>query len=151
MAINIKELMNKANSVTEVTAGNTSGGTSKMSVTIVYSRNGKRLTISKKLADTLKLTDVAQISFIIDEGIILLGKVTSEVEENRIEMTLKDDFDTIKETSTGRKIAYNADAVLGIVKGFQLDYSKCSSKSFDKIEIDSSDPDNPIAVIKIGV
>lgn len=149
MAINVHELMKKANNVTEVTAGNTTSGTSKMSMSVVYSRNGKRVTISKKLADVLKLTDVAQISFIFDEGIVLLGKVTSAVEDNRIEMTLKDDFDTIKDTVTGRKFAYNADAVFAIVKGFNLDYSKCSSKSFDKIEIDSSDHDNPIAVIKI--
>ena len=122
-----------------------------MSLTVVYNRNGKRITISKKLAEALKLIDTAQLSFVIDAGVILLGKVTSENKDERIELALKDERNTIQGGVTGKKISYNADAAYGIATGFNLDYSKKSSISFDKIEIDSSDAENPIAVIKAEI
>ena len=149
MPVNITELLSKATKVSKVTEGNTAGGSSKMSFSVVYNRNGKRITISKKLAEALKLIDTAQLSFVIDAGVILLGKVTSQNKDERIELALKDERNTIQGGVTGKKISYNADAAHGIATGFNLDYSKKSSISFDKIEIDSSDAENPIAVITI--
>jgi len=58
-------------------------------------------------------------------------------------------MDNIKGIATGKKISYNADAAYGIVNAFNLDYTNCSSKSFTKIEIDRSSPDNPLAIITI--
>ena len=145
MPVNSTALLSKANNVKKITMGNTSGGNAKKSITVVYNVNGKRITISKALAEALKLEATAQLSFVIDDGVILLGKVTSQNEDERIELVLKDEKDTIK----GKKISYNADAAYGIATGFNLDYRKNSSKSFDNIEIDYSNPDNPIAVITI--
>lgn len=149
MPVNSTALLSKANNVKKINMGNTSGGNAKKSITVVYNVNGKRITISKALAEALKLEATAQLSFVIDDGVILLGKVTSQNEDERIELVLKDEKDTIKKTITGKKISYNADAAYGIATGFNLDYSKNSSKSFDNIEIDYSNPDNPIAVITI--
>ena len=149
MPVNSTALLSKANNVKKITMGNTSGGNAKKSITVVYNVNGKRITISKALAEALKLEATAQLSFVIDDGVILLGKVTSQNEDERIELVLKDEKDTIKKTITGKKISYNADAAYGIATGFILDYRKNSSKRFDNIEIDYSNPDNPIAVITI--
>ena len=149
MAINVKDLHAKATKVSKVTEGNTAGGSSKMSFSVVYNRNGKRITISKKLAEALKLIDTAQLSFVIDAGVILLGKVTSENKDERIELALKDERNTIQGGVTGKKISYNADAAYGITNSFNLDYKNRSSYSFDKIDIDHSDPDTPIAIITI--
>lgn len=149
MSVDSKALMKRATSISKITQGNTAGGTSKMSITVVYNRNGKRIVISKKLAEVLKLTSTAQVSFVVDDGVILLGKVTSDNKDERIELTLKDEKDTIKDVITGKKISYNADAAYGIATSFGLDYSNKSSMSFDNIEVDDSDPDNPIAVITI--
>ena len=149
MPVNIKELMQRANRIAEVTEGNTTGGTSKMSISVVYHRNGKHIILSKKLSEALNLTDVAHISFVIEDGIVLLAKYLSDSDDDRIVLKLNDEKDNIKETVTGKKIAYNADAAYVVANSFNLDYSKSSSKSFDKIEIDRSNPDNPIAVIQI--
>ena len=142
-------LMSQATSIQEITKGNTSGGTSKMSLGVVYSGNCKRIVISKKLAEVLKLTDVAQLSFVVDKNSVLLAKVTSNDPTKRMELGLKDEKDTVKDAVTGKKISYNADAAYGIVTAFGLDYKGRSSRSFDKIEIDNTDPNNPVAVITI--
>lgn len=144
-----KDLMQKASNVETIKQNNPSGGSSKMSFTVVYNINGKRLTISKKLAEALKLGDTAQLSIVETAGIVILGKVTSEDPKMRLELDLKDEKDSIKGGVTGKKIAYNSDAAYGIATLFNLDYSKNSSKSFDKIEIDNSDPDIPLAIITI--
>ena len=149
MAINVKDLLAKATKVSKVTEGNTAGGSSKMSFSVVYNRNGKRITISKKLSEALKLEDKAHISFVVDEGVVLLGKATSENKDERIELALKDERNTIQGGVTGKKISYNADAAYGITNSFNLDYKNRSSYSFDKIDIDYSDPDSPIAIITI--
>ena len=64
-------------------------------------------------------------------------------------LNLKDEMDTIKGNVTGNKITYNRDAAYIIANGYSLDYTRCSSKSFDKIEIDSTAPDNPVAILTI--
>ena len=146
---NLEEIKRKFASISKVTEGNTASSTAKVSLTVVFNRNGKRVTISKKLAETLKLADTAQLSFDIEDGVILLAKITSNNPDERIALELKNEMDKIKGVPTGKKIAYSADAAYGIVNSFDLDYTNCSSKSFTAIEIDSSDPDNPIAIITI--
>ena len=146
---NLEEIKKRFASIAKVTEGNTASSTSNMSFTVIYSNNGKRVTISKKLAEALKLTDTAQLSLDIEDGIVLLAKVTSDDPDSRIELVLKDEMDKIKGIPTGKKIAYSADAAYCIANSFDLDYTKCSSKSFDKIEIDNSDPGNPTAIITI--
>lgn len=89
MPVNSTALLSKANNVKKITMGNTSGGNAKKSITVVYNVNGKRITISKALAEALKLEATAQLSFVIDDGVILLGKVTSQNEDERIELVMK--------------------------------------------------------------
>lgn len=149
MPVNTRDLMKKATSIAKVTEGNTSGSTLKMSLSVVYNKNGKRLTLSKKLVDTLMLTDTAQISFIIEDGVVLLGKNLSANEDERIVLILKDEMDTIKGVPTGKKQAYSADAAYIIATSYGLDYTKYSSKSFGSISIDDTDPTSPVAVIII--
>ena len=146
---NIEEIRRKFANISKVTEGNTASGLSKMSLTVVYNRNGKRITVSKKLAESLKLTDTAHIAFAIDEGTVLLAKHLSDDEDARVVLGLKDEMDTIKGVATGKKIAYNADAACIIASKYGLDYTKCSSKSFNNIEIDNTDPENPLAIITI--
>ena len=137
---NIEEIRRKFANISKVTEGNTASGLSKMSLTVVY---------SKKLAESLKLTDTAHIAFAIDEGTVLLAKYLSDNDDERIVLNLKDEMDTIKGNVTGKKITYNRDAAYIIANGYSLDYTRCSSKSFDKIEIDSTAPDNPVAILTI--
>lgn len=146
---NIEEIKNKLASISKITEGNTVSGSSKISLTVVYNRNGKRISISKKLAELLKLTDTAHIAFVIDENIVLLTKHLSDDEDARVVLGLKDEMDTIKGVATGKKIAYNSDAAYIIASNYGLDYTKCSSKSFNNIEIDNTDPENPLAIITI--
>jgi len=146
---NIEEIKRRFASISKVTEGNTASSSSKMSLTVVYNHNGKRITVSKKLSESLKLTDTVHIAFAIDEGTVLLAKHLSDNDDERIVLNLKDEMDTIKGDVTGKKIAYNADAAYVIANSYGLDYTKCSSKSFSKIEIDNSAPDNPIAIITI--
>ena len=150
MAINIHDLMAKANNVTNLTSGIGTGGTSKMSLTVVYNRNGKRIEMNRKLAETLKLADTAQISFVPEEGIVLLGKYLTDDTDKCIQLTLKDEYDKIKERVTGKKIAYSAEASFSVASNFGIDFSKITSKSFSGIEIDDSNPDTPVAVITIA-
>lgn len=89
MAVDSKALMKRSTSISKITQGNTSGGNAKKSITVVYNVNGKRITISKALAEALKLEATAQLSFVIDDGVILLGKVTSQNEDERIELVMK--------------------------------------------------------------
>lgn len=144
-----KNLVLDASNVEEMVQHNPSGGTSKMSFTVVYNVKSKRVTLSKKLAEVLKLEDTAQLSIVEKSGVIIVGKIASDDPKKRLLLELKDEKDKIKGGVTGKKIAYNADAAYAIATAFQLDYTKHSSKSFDKIEIDNSDPDNPLAIITI--
>lgn len=146
---NIEEIKSKLASISKITEGNTVSGSSKISLTVVYNRNGKRISISKKLAELLKLTDTAHMAFVIDENIVLLTKHLSDDDDARVVLGLKDEMDTIKGVATGKKIAYNADAAYIIASNCGLDYTQCSSKSFNRIEIDNTDPENPLAIITI--
>lgn len=101
---NIEEIKNKLASISKITEGNTVSGSSKISLTVVYNRNGKRISISKKLAEILKLTDTAHMAFIIDENIVLLSKHLYVDDDARVVLSLKDEMDTIKGVATGKKL-----------------------------------------------
>lgn len=149
MSINVSQLVNRATSINEVTAGNTSGSASSMSFGVVYNKNGKRVTMNKKLAERLGLDDKAHMAFVKEDAVIIVSKDLSAVTDQYLDIDLKDEKDTIKGGITGKKISYSSDAAYGIAHTFELDFSKRSSMSFKDIEIDDTDPDNPAAVIKI--
>lgn len=149
MSQTAKELLKEATDLTTLKNSNYSGGSSKMSLSVVYNHNGKRLQISKKLSEVLKLEDTAQISIIASAGVVILGKKTSDNPNEYISLDLRDVNESSKTNIAGRKISYSATAAYAIVTSFELDYANCSSKSFTKISIDSSDPENPLAIITI--
>lgn len=149
MSQTAKNLLAQATDLTTLKNVGSSRGNSKMSLSVVYNHNGKRLQISKALSDVLKLENTAQISIITTAGVVILGKKTSDNPNQCIDLDLKDNNASSEANASGRKIAYNSSAAQAIVTSFELDYSNCSSKSFTKISIDSSDPENPLAIITI--
>ena len=104
-------------------------GSSKFSISIVNSDgNGKRVTLSKALIDKLQLEGSVYMLPLAEENVLLLAKEMPFPSASKIALTSKD----------GR-ISYNADAVKLIVDTFGLDYSKCTSKSFNQIEFEDQD------------
>ena len=146
--VNTNALLKNATMISQVTAGNTSGSTS-MSFGVVYNKNGKRISINKKLAESLGLKDKVHIAFVKQDGVIVVSKDLSTLTDQFINIDLKDEKDNIKGGVTGKKIGYSSDAAYGIVHTFELDFTERSSRIFKKIEIDNTNPDNPVAIIEI--
>ena len=136
------QLLQSVDSIQKLTVNSPSGSRSSVSFTVVYNKNGKRLTFTKKLAEILGLTDTAHIAFVADAGVVLVAKHISDDSDKRMELNLK--------LSKGIKTAYHAEAAATIVNTFNLDYDNgTTSRTFKNIDIDTTDPNNPIAVIKI--
>ena len=149
MSQTAKNLLAQATDLTTIKNVSSSKGNSKKSLSVVYNHNGRRLQISKALSEALLLENFAQISIIESSGVVILGKKTSDNPNQCIDLNLKDSNESSEANTAGRKIAYSASAAYAIVTSFELDYSNCSSKSFSKISIDNSDPENPLAIITI--
>ena len=109
----------------------------KYSFGLVNNHNGKRLTLSKSIADKLGLTDEAFILSNVNEGIIILSKTAISSKSSPCPLKGHD-----------RKTCYNAKAVKEIAKAFNLDYSTCSSKSFSDIVFDEFNG-VPVAIINL--
>ena len=146
---NTNALLKNATMISQVTAGNTSSSSTSMSFGVVYHKNGKRITINKKLAEALGLDNRAHIAFIKPEGVIAISKDLSSLTDQYINIDLRDEKDSIKGGVTGKKIGYSSDAAYGIVHTFELDFTEHSSRNFKTIELDTTTPDSPVAIIKI--
>ena len=92
------------------------------SVSIVYSKSGKRITISKSLAERLKLNKTCYMYLDFKDKIIFLTR--DALAESAIQLSLNGD---------DKKICYKSSFVEYIVKEFNLDYSKATSHAFSKI------------------
>ena len=111
------------------------GSSGTPSLSIVYSNNGKRITLSKALATRLQLTDKVQIFPLVEDNVILLAK---QLPDNKgIELKLN---------GNDKKISYNAKAVEFIVKEFNLHYDGKTSNSFTNITFEK-DGDLEIAIV----
>lgn len=132
---NYKQFLNDTSNIKKIDGAGRSGGSYSFSV--VYSEsNGKRVSLSKTLAEKLKLTDRMTIVPVLDEQVLLVG--ASLPGENIFSLSGND-----------KKICYNAGLARFIAEEFKLNYTGgCTSKSFGNIEIDDNDG-NPIAIIKI--
>ena len=127
MPVNLEALLNKANNQTLSTSINAHGAHSVYSFGIVNSKaNGRRLSFSKKLCEELNLEDTVEISPVIEENIVMIGKNLPVINKNKFVCSLKGE-----ET---RKISYAGVLVQNLTAWFGLDYSKCTSKSFTAIE-----------------
>ena len=109
---------------------------SKYSLGIVNSRNnGKRLTISKSIADNLELTDKVYAMPAVDDRKLVLSR--TQVFPNSVELTL---------SGEGKKISYSARFVLLLTDMFGLDFSEHVSRTFTDITFDEYEG-VPVAVI----
>ena len=108
----------------------------KLSVGIVNSQNnGKRLSISKALAEALDLKDEIAILPVPTEGVVLMSKV------------LPFPGTTVcKLRGDGKKVAYGAGLVRQLTECFGLDFSERVSCTFADIAINDLDG-VPVAVV----
>ena len=100
--------------------------------------NGKRTTISKALAEALKITDTAYILPVVAEGVIILSS-------SPIDKAYKMPY-----RGKDRKTCYSADLVRTLTSLFKIDFSEHVSKSFKDIVFDTYN-ENPIAIIPLTV
>jgi hypothetical protein len=102
-------------------------GSSKYSVSVVNSDgNGKRVALSKALFEKLQLEGSVCMLPLAEENVLLLAKEMPFPSTSKIELTSKKD----------PRIIYNADVVALLVDTFGLDYTNCTSKSFNQIEFE---------------
>lgn len=135
MKSKIEHLIEIANQ-SEIPVIRTAQGRGKSSFGIINSKgNGKRISISKTLAEELKLEHHASLLVAPAKGVIMLSeKVLSDRAYN---VTLKGD---------GSKTCYCAGLVRGLTEVFKLDFSEHVSLSFPDISIEEYEG-GPVAVI----
>ena len=112
----------------------TRGGRSVMSFTLTYTEaNGKRVTLSNGLMDSLNLSDKVYIGILADERKLILSN--HEI-KNMVGYNIS------------KRTIYNARAVAGVVEAFGLQplYDGHSSHTFNDVELDS---EKGIAVVAI--
>lgn len=106
----------------------TSNGTLSFGV-VNSNSNGKRITISKALAAVLNLDNAVYLTFVPQEGVLILS--SSKVSGTSVKVTLKGNKKT-------KRTGYNAVVVFALKKSFDLDYSNCVSLSFRDIAINNN-------------
>lgn len=118
------------------------GGVGKMSLGIVNSsKNGKRLTFSKLLAQKVGLSDRAYLALAPSEECVLItGKA---IADNVIECR----FSNAEEDE--KKISYNAGAVYAITEIYGLNFKKHVSVSYDEVTIDKLEDGTTVAIVKV--
>ena len=109
----------------------------KSTISIVNNVNGRRLTISKALAEDLGVDDVAYAMPSAADRKLVLGKTLPFPKAVKLLLHGK-----------GKKNAYNANFVEVLVKMYNLDYTDCTSRSFDSIEFDELEG-VPVAIVNI--
>ena len=100
-----------------------SGG--KHSVSIVNNVNGKRITISKSIADHLELSDFVMVKPSVEKRKLVLGRALPFPGSSKVNLS-----------GSGKKIAYNSELVQVLTKAFDLDFTKCTSRSFSDVTFD---------------
>ncbi len=106
--------------------GNKKHGGRKGVLTMICSKNGKRLMISKELAETLGLTDTVKIGFISNK--LVLGK---HLPGDSNEFSLK---------KQGKKlVVYSAEVVHTVAEKQQLDFTDKVAFTWYKLTIDEYD------------
>lgn len=135
--INFSDVMDELSSPEEFAATkSSSGGSSVLGITITYNRNGKRLTITKALADKLDIGDTVMIAISPSNRLIIIG---AEFEGGTTYSC---------STTVGKPIIYNSALVEGVVCGMGLKtyFESHTSISYHEIQIDE---ENNVAFIKI--
>ena len=125
---NLLVLANNAVIPNIFSADETSNGTLSFGV-VNSNSNGKRITISKALAMVLNLDNAVYLTFVPQEGVLILS--ASKVSGTSVKVTLKG-------TKKTKRTGYNAVVVFALKKSFDLDYSNCVSLSFRDITINDN-------------
>lgn len=113
---------------------------SNLSFNIVNSkRNGKRVKLSKDLAQEINATDSADMLPLEEEGLLMVAKKLPF--EAAYPVSLKGDNEA--------KIAYNSGVVALLTQVFGLNFADHTSMSFSDITIDKLEDGTPVALIPI--
>lgn len=113
--------------------------TSNLSFNIVNSnRNGKRLKLSKDLAQALGLTDSAAMLPLKEEGVLLIAE---KLPYEAYQVSLKGDNEA--------KIAYSSGMVALLTQMFELNFTDHTSMSFTNITIHPLENGTPMALVPI--
>ena len=115
-----------------------SSGSSKNSVSIVYSNNGKRMTISKSIVERLKLSKTVCICPLVEDNVIILGANLPKGKSVEAKLSGED-----------KKIVYLTSIIKHIVYEYKLDYSECSSLAFANITFEKKG-DQEIAIVDLS-
>ncbi|MBQ3531491.1 MAG: hypothetical protein IJA05_06180 [Oscillospiraceae bacterium] len=139
MVLNVKDLLQKAKQTENVPVAvkNEHKGVSKPSLSVVYNKNSKRVTLTAGLADALSLEESVDFFPLVEDGILLVAKKLN-----------LENVSTGKINDGGKRICYSEPISAMIVKAFSLDYTKCTSKAFDEISLDEIDGIK-VAAVKI--
>lgn len=114
--------------------GNKKHGGRKGVLTLICSKNGNRLMISKELAETLGLEDAVKLGFISNQ--LVLGKHLPG-ESNQFSL----------KKQGGKLIVYSAEVVQKIVKTLDLEFEGKVSQTWYKPSLDEHD-NSPVAIFK---
>lgn len=138
---NIEEIRRKFANISKVTEGNTASGLSKMSLTVVYNRNGngKRITLTKSLASAIGIDNSVDLLPIPDEGVVFLAKKLPYPQAITRSLRGKD----------GHKISYAAQVVALLIECFSLDFKGHVSQTYQDIRIDKLPDGSPLAIVNM--
>lgn len=133
----ITEEIESPSTYTNLDGSGSHGGRYSLGVSLVFSKNGKRLALTKGLAEKLEIKDTVSVGLSIKNRLLILGRMF----ENGTTYQCSN--------ASGKPIIYNASLVSGIVNSMELqDVFKGdkTSISFQSIEIDDK---NGVAFIVI--
>lgn len=135
----------KLSEQTEIPTSASRGGSSnsKHSFGIVNSEaNGRRLTFSKSLVQSLGLKDSAKIALVPDKGCILIATDLPHKNVVTCKFSAKGD-------KGGRRLSYNSEVVHLLTKAFALNFADHVSVSYDSITIETLEDGTSVAVVEI--
>ena len=143
MPININDIINNSKKFNKPVASR--GGSSSYSFGIVNSEgNGKRISLSKALAEKLDVHDLENNSHVYvaiseEDRVVIISK--SEV--------LSHGYNCKLSKSGEKRISYNADIVHGITDAFSLPFNTRTSMSFSNIEFDKAPDGTDVAYVHL--
>ena len=139
MVIKVKNYFEKAKTVENAPKAvkTATKGHSKPAISVVYNKNSKRITLTAGMAEMLGLEESVDFFPLVEDGILLVAK--------KLEL---EDASTGKINNEGKRICYSEPISAMIANAFGLDYSKCTSKSFDDISFEEIDGVK-VAAVKI--
>lgn len=114
--------------------------TSNLSFNIVNSkRNGKRIKLSKSLAQAVDLTDSADMLPLKEEGLLMVAKKLPYEAAHLVSLKGGDEA----------KICYKTGMVALLTQMFDLNFADHTSMSFTDITLETLEDGTPVALVRI--